>query len=463
MSRRLLPLLCLALVACERAHAQTGAPPPAPSRAAPPAAAPPPAPTVTPPPAAPAGDPDGNDDPADTGTGSLFSTGHFARVGRPQRSLRRICALRSFGDALYTAHAETPLDSDGATLARYTDADGRFTVAFDWNRPGQPSAGGGGGQGFLRIHAIDGRLFVPDADPPYAGFGFVYGGAEGYVFVSDHAGRFAPARGPRLLPPARPDAADQPGAAVLPRAYHVLDVARFHGHLYASTGSVPPGERPWVGAAPGALHVADASLGRWSYAVDYPRPWGNGVWRLTWLVRFRDHLYAGIQDYSGRDPYDYVRFDPPAGDAVLTQSAMHPVRVSAGGSLALRWFVDRGRLYWLSLDHGRGGAVHLRYTDDGERWTELTPPPEAGVPTDIARFRDALVVLTEAGLYRVEGLAFTLVAPTPGAFAFTDVFCPAPLGVHHNALYAGGQRDGVLYRLDEGAAPPPATAAGRRR
>ena len=73
---------------------------------------------------------------------------------------------------------------------------------------------GGAGQGFLRVHAIGGRLFVPDADPPYAGFGFVDAATEGYVFLSDRDGNFAPARGERALPPAAPDASGRPGAAV---------------------------------------------------------------------------------------------------------------------------------------------------------------------------------------------------------------------------------------------------------
>ena len=63
------------------------------------------------------------------------------------------------------------------------------------------------------------------------------------VFVSDARPAFAPACGPHKALPGRPGpgAGGKAGAAVLPRAYHVLGVVKFRGHLYASTGSVPRG------------------------------------------------------------------------------------------------------------------------------------------------------------------------------------------------------------------------------
>ncbi len=381
---------------------------------------------------------------------------HFTRVGRAPHSLHRICAITPFHDALYLAHANAPLGSDGATITRYVPgASPAFSLAFDWNRPGEPAAGGGAGQGFVRIHSIEGRLWVPDADPPYAGFGYVYGGTEGYVFVSDHLGHFAPARGPHLRPPGAPDAADHPGAAVLPRAYHVLDVIRFRGALYASTGSVPPGERPWYGASPGALHVANDTRSRFTYQADYPYPYAAGVWRLTFMVRFRGRLYAGIQDYDGREPNDFVVIDPPASHARIQREDIHGVRVTARGAThTLRWFTDAGRLYWLGLEHS--GAVELRVTDDGDHWTTIPLPAEVGRPVDLQRYRGSLVVLTERALLRVDnGRASVLATVTEARspFGLTDVFCAAPLGVLGDSLYAGGQRDGALYRLDPDGNP----------
>lgn len=86
-------------------------------------------------------------------------------------------------------------------------------------------------KGFLRVRAIGDRLYVPDTDPPYNAFGMSETGASLH-----RGGRRCGCRGP-------PDAEGYFGAGVLPRAYHVIDVLRFCGALYASTGSVPPLER----------------------------------------------------------------------------------------------------------------------------------------------------------------------------------------------------------------------------
>jgi hypothetical protein len=408
---------------------------------------------------------DGSDDPEDPGTGTLPAAGRFEKVGTPPLALDRICDLTPFGESLYAAHARSPLGSDGATITRYTpDAKKPFTVAFDWNRPGEKTWGGGAGQGFLRVHAIDGRLFVADADSPYNGLGLVEKGTESYVFVSTNDGTFASARMPGHRLPADPDLRkpDGAGAAVLPRAYHVLDVIGFRGGLFASTGSVPPTERAWRGPSPGALHRANESGARWLYEVDYPFPYQDGVWRLTFMVRFRDRLYAGIQDYDGREPNDYVVIEPPATEPkpTLTREQLRAVRVTdTGAAGTIRWWVDTAasppRLYWLAWDRGE---VVIRFTTDGDTWSKLDVPPGAGRPSDITRFRDAVVVLTERGLWKLDGAAL---ATTPIArvqdkqtpFAVTDLLCAPPLAVFRNELYAGGQRGGALYKLAFASAP----------
>jgi len=434
---------------------------------------------------------DGDDDPEDPGTGAAPAPGtaRFEKVGTPPLALTRICDLTPFHGALYAAHANQPLGTDGATITRYSPKAAKpFTVAFDWNRPGEPVKGGGGGQGFVRVHAIGGRLYVPDADPPYGGLGIIEGGTEGYVFVSDANGTFAPPRAPHYRPPAFPDLLDggtgKAGAGVLPRAYHVLDVARFRGALYASTGSVPPKEQAWRGPSPGALHRASDDGTRWTYEVDYPFPYQNGTWRLTYMVRFKDRLYAGIQDYDGRDPHDYLYFaldrdvratpgaDLDAGaDAgpskppppMLRREHIEPVRVTPTGAAGtLRWWVDQNarRLYWIAWS--RGDGINLRATTDGDTWTLIPMPPGAGRPTDITRFRDRLVVLTERALYRLDTTG-TAIDPTPLAsvdakekkspFEVSDFFCVAPLAVLDDTLYLGGQRGGTLFKLAD--APPP--------
>jgi hypothetical protein len=221
------------------------------------------------------------------------------------------------------------------------------------------------------------------------------------------------------------------------------------------------------------------------------------------MVRFHDRLYAGIQDYDGRDPNDYLYFTPSsstvanpstststststrdAGEAppaMLAHEDAHPVRVTRTGAAGtLRWWVDTrakpARLYWLAWSRDTG--VLLRVTSDGDHWAAIPLPADAGRPTDVTRFRDSVVVLAERGLYRLageavdgpsgvdaaDGVANVKVtsiarvddplpdggAPTkPGKspFEVSDFFCTAPLAVFKNELYAGGQRGGSLYRL----------------
>jgi hypothetical protein len=195
--------------------------------------------------------------------------------------------------------------------------------------------------------------------------------------------------------------------------------------------------------------VANDSLSRWTYEVDYPFPWQNGVWRLGYLVRFKDRLYAGIQDYDGRDPNDYVVFAPGKDAAVIGHDDAHGVRVSdRGASLTLRWFASAGKLWWIAIDRGMGSV--LRVTDDGDTWRVVPLPAEAGEPTDVVRYRDAVVVLTEWGLWRVDvdpPAALARVDGKKSPFRVDDAFCAAPLAVFRDQLYAGDQRDGSLWRI----------------
>ena len=399
-------------------------------------------------------DPDGNDDDEELGTGALPASMRLVRVGRAWGSLSRICDLTSFGGALYGAHAYGPLGVDGATVTRYERATNKLTVAFDWNRPGEPAEGGGAGQGFVRVHAIGGRLYVPDADPPYDGFGMVDPGTEGYVFVSDENGTFARATNPARAGDERPKKQHYrppTTALVVPRAYHDLDVVRFRGKIWASTGSVPPHERAWRGPSPGALNVLEDAGRRFSYVTGYPLDATADVWRLTFLVRFRDQLYGGIQEYEPRETNDFVVFD----GSTLSGRRVTP----EGGAETLRWYADRGSLYWITID--KDGSGHLRVTRDGASWETVELPEGVGRPADIVRFRDDLVVLTEHALLRLGGdgkdgkgsatLALTLTLTSwddAKIFAVNDFFCAPPLAVYEGELYAGSQKDGALYRFE---------------
>jgi hypothetical protein len=119
-----------------------------------------------------------------------------------------------------------------------------------------------------------------------------------------------------------------------------------------------------------------------------------------------------------------------------------------GAALTLRWYADHGSLYWIALE--KNGAGVLRVTHDGESWDDVLLPTEVGRPTDIVRYRDGLVVLAERGPVRVDQEPFVVVARVldkKSPFEITDAFCSAPLAVLDGELYAGGQKDGALYRL----------------
>ena len=117
----------------------------------------------------------------------------------------------------------------------------------------------------------------------------------------------------------------------------------------------------------------------------------------------------------------------------------------------MRWYADGGRLFWIAWQ--RDGDVVLRVTRDGDHWEQVALPFEVGRPTDIVRWRGALFVLGERALVRLdEHDVPSVVASVDGKrspFVFDDLFCAAPLAVYRNRLYAGGQRDGALYVLDE--------------
>jgi hypothetical protein len=390
-------------------------------------------------------DPDGDDDPEDPGTGARPTSGKFTRVGRTWLSLSRVCDLTVFDGALYGAHAYAPLGVDGATITKYEHATNKFSVAFDWNRPGEPTGGGGAGQGFVRVHAFSNKLWVADADPPYDGFGILDQGTEGYVFVSDEHGVFAKAQNP-----AKADDTERTKkvhfrppktAIVIPRAYHDIDVIKFRGKVWASTGSVPPTERAWHGSSPGALNALDEEKNRFVYFAGYPNDATSDVWRLTYMVRFKDKLYSGIQEYYPREVNDFVVFDG---------TKLEGKRITdAGGAETLRWYADRGTLYWITID--KDGRGVLRATRDGETWREISLPSKAGRPADVVRFRDGLVVLAERALMKLdEGDVLTNIATWDDKklFAVDDIYCAPPLAVYDGDLYAGSQKDGALYRFE---------------
>lgn len=393
-------------------------------------------------PAAPKGprEPNGNGAADDPGHAALPLNGHWERLGRHWGSLTRICDLQPFGEALYAAHATKPLGWDGASITRYAPNDTpAFTLAFDWNRPGEPSTGGGGGQSFLRIRSFHGRMFTPDVDPPYLGLG-MRSGIEGYVFVSDSSGNFAAARRPHHRPPLNATS-DNAGVALVPDAYHLFDVIEYQGRVYASAGVRGPG-----GTLPGALMVSKDGL---DFAVGplFPEDPANAAFRLTFMVRFQDALFVGVEVLGGRGP-DYLRFQKQPTEEVLTKEHAAPMFVTpAGGRSTLRWFTHQQQLYWISA--GPDGVV-LAVSDNGSGWQVPTLPDGAGAPLDLALFGNTLVLLTEHQLLALDAEGQTTLLGSiegPSPFALSDHYCAAPLAVFHGELYAGGQRRGELYKF----------------
>jgi hypothetical protein len=441
----------LILVACSgaRDHASHDLAPP--HRAAALASTSPPASAA--PPAAPAPassvepqlEPDGNDE-TPASEIELPARGRFEKIGRHWAALQRVCDLAVLGDALYLAHATRPLGLGGASITRYQpDAKPPFSLSFNWNREGEPEQGGAGGQGFLRVRAIEGRLYVPDADPPYLGLGLATG-IEGYLFASDAQGKLAGARMPRHLPPRAPSA-DRPGAIILPGSLHGFDVIRFRGKLYASTSAaIPPNGS--ARSSPGTLFTPGDKAGPWQVALTYVGSPPEPSVRLGYMTRFRDRLYVALSPLYGAARHDFLIITPARDATVLTDAEVRAVQVTpSGGAHTLRWYADQGKLYWIAI---ASDGVTLRVTTDGEHFHPLRLPADAGYPSDVLRVGSRLVVLAERGLYAQRGEAFELIAPiaddkTP--FKVDDGYCAAPLSVFQGSLYAGDQLRGNLWKL----------------
>ncbi len=209
-------------------------------------------------------------------------------------------------------------------------------------------------------------------------------------------------------------------------------------------------------------------MSRMVYEVDYPNPYKAGVWRLTFMVRYGGKIFAGIQDYDGREPNDLVTIECngegndsrcPQDKLVVTGKRV----TESGAALTLRWYADqKGRLYWITLNHE---GVVLRVTIDGQEWLTMPLPQEAGRPTDVMRVGDRLVLLAERGVFStpaaklvpdanewmaiatVDGLLKKPKEKSP--FTLDDYFCGAPIAAFDGALYVGGQRGGALYRVVE--------------
>lgn len=432
----------LFLAACSTpapAPAPVPAPPARPSAPAASASAPPAMPVAEAPKPPPQIDPDGNDETASPAV-ALPERPRFAKVGRHWSALHRICDFAERDGVLTMAHATAPLGYTGATLTRYDPRQKEpFALVFDWNRTGEPETGGAGGQGFLRIRQIDGRFYVPDADPPYLGLGVGFG-VEGYVFTSNAVGRFEPVGRPGHRPPR--------GSILLPGAIHVFDVIRFRSTLYASTGAVIP-PKATASRSPGVLFAQGDKPDRWDVAYAYDGAPREAAARLGYMTRFKDRLYVAVSPLYGIDRHDYVVITPPKETTQLSAEHARAVQVTrSGGAHTLRWYADRGRLYWITL--GADGG-ELRVSADGDRWERLSLPADAGRPTDVLRVGERLLLMAERALLEIgpSGTAvLARVEDKKSPFALDDGYCAAPLAAFDGRIFVGDQRRGALWTLE---------------
>ena len=450
MRRHLGPLLALFSACAPPAPIAEPTPPAQPALRAPPAPSAMASTSASAPPRAPPKpaqlDPDGNDE-TEAATATLPERPRFVKVGRHWSALTRVCDFGVRNGVLFMSHATAPLGYTGATITRYDPREKTpFALVFDWNRAGEPETGGAGGQGFLRLRDIGGRFYVPDADPPYLGLGIGFG-VEGYVFSSDDAGKFERVGSPGHRPPRAPTP-ERGGAILLPGAIHVLDVIRFRGKLYASTGAVVP-PKATASRSPGVLFVEGAKPDRWDVAYAYDGAKGESAVRLGYMTRFRDRLYAAISPLYGIDRNDYVVLAPPRDAVALAPEHARAVQITrSGGAHTLRWYADRGRLYWITL--GADGG-ELWVTEDGDHWQSVTLPADVGRPTDVLRAGERLLVMAERALVELQKSGPVVLAKVDAAkspFAVDDGYCAAPLVAFQNQIFVGDQRRGALWTLE---------------
>jgi hypothetical protein len=395
-------------------------------------------------------DPDGVDDggpftldPLDTTRGALVFE---AAPAPPATAHPRVCDLRGLAGALFVSHAEHPIDEDGARIHRYDPKTRTWTLAFDWDRGSAPGDTTGlGGQGLTRLRLEDGHLVATDSDAPMlGGFHFTMAGFEGYLFVSDEKGVFAPL-GADAAPPA--------DAKVIPFAFHVFDVIHFRGALVASggTASLTRESNARAGRYPGAIYA-----GRPGGSTLLPRfalgSAGAGVQRVTYLARFAGRLYMGFQNNERRARYDLAVLSGDPDDVHTAPPVL--ARVTAdGGWLTRRFAAGDGTLYWIASGYGGRDArpATVFASRDGRHFVPVALPADAGEPQDLVVVGTTRWLLTTHGLYRAEDAndRFARVADAPAGdpFGAFDTFCSAPLTVLAGRLWAGSTRDGGVYSI----------------
>jgi hypothetical protein len=320
----------------------------------------------------------------------LLSGVSFVEKGSPGHPV--ITDLEVFRDRLYVTTSVNPLGDFGASVFHTTDG-ATFTRVLD-----DPSS-----QGYLRIRAIDDRLYVPDGDPN--------GYDPSYVYISSNGDDFT--------------------RSTVTGSVHTFDVIRYNGDYLTSNGM--------MSGAGSLCRSPDAGLSPWTEVVS------TSFSRLKYMAQAHGRLFAAKRAVGSTA--DYVTWTSDI-------SAPTPVDAVSGEAITWRWYAtSSGRLFW-SL--AAGSTLSVMYTDDGETWIQV-PTLSGEFVSDFAELDGNLYVLASSGLLgSTDETHFTPIAPSPSPETFGPVAVPggynaeacASMTLYGDHLWAGSSNNGHLYRVE---------------
>lgn len=334
------------------------------------------------------------------GTGTvnpLLSGVTFVYKGKPSGGLNVIGDMEVFNGKVYLTNAQNPLGEWGAKLWSTTDG-----VSYTNHIDDSTS------QGYIRIKVIDGKMYVPDADPNGLDPGVIYTSTDGTTFTK----------------------------TFVTGAVHTFDVVKFMNKIFCSNG---------MGSGTGGLCKFDGT-GTWSSVST-----SLFGFRHKYMVAFNSKLFiANRQTGSG---VDYFRYDGDPDSASAAQ--VDAVNDGAGGSNSstVRWFVSsKGKLYWSVMV---GQTLGVMYSDDGMTWTANT---SIGVKfvSDFAELDGNLYALAHDGLYGSQDhVTFTKIcdAPTDNSFWPLEVSggvnpdASGSMVTYNGALWCGSCTTGKVFKV----------------
>jgi len=317
--------------------------------------------------------------------------GRLEPVGQPDPAHPVLTDLEVFDGALFVASAVRPLALPGAAIWRTEDGRSFTPLVL---RPE--------GEGFLRLRAIDGALYAPEADPRGLGEGRILRSEDGRSFRSELVAGVA----------------------------HTFDVALHQEALVSASAGMD--ER-------GVLHRRTPA--GWVSAAVVP------ALRAHFMASRGGSLFVGLIEPEGSA--DFVRFRGAVGEG-----EGEPLQVAPGQAVTTRWFVTgAGRIYW---SHRADGEDRVLTSSDGQRWQSV-PGLRGRFVSDFAEEGGVLYALAGRGLFGKIGEApFQLVAEAPARGTFGPIRVDAThrsldgsasLAAWRGTLWAGSSRDGRLYRL----------------